>query len=109
MLSREGERRAQEEWIQQTEGFVMRRALSRWALLCGLLVGGCAAVSPSVSDRQEVYGYDGQCIVADSQARAIYTTTGSLSQRIYDECLAPPALTAEDPKGYQGFRYNAGR
>ena len=37
----------------------MRIALSRWVLLGGLLVGGCAAVSsPSVSDRQAVYGYD---------------------------------------------------
>jgi|SoiMethySBSTD1v2_1073268.scaffolds.fasta_scaffold76135_1 hypothetical protein len=87
----------------------MRIALSRWVLLGGLLVGGCVAVSsPSVSDRQAVYGYDAQCIVADSQARAVYTTTGSLQQRIYDECLAPPVSTTEVPKGYQGFRYHAG-
>ena len=87
----------------------MRIALNRWALLGGLLVGGCTAVSStSVSDRQVVYGYDGPCIVADSQARAIYTTTGSLSQQIYDECLAPPVSTTEAPKGYQGFRYHAG-
>jgi len=88
----------------------MRIALSRWALLGGLLVGGCAALSStSVPDRQAVYGYDGQCIVADSQARAIYTTTDSLAQRIDDECLAPPASTVEDPQGYQGFRYHANR
>jgi len=88
----------------------MRITPSRWALLGGLLMGGCAAVSsPSVSDRQAVYGYDGQCIVADSKARAIYTTTGSLSQRIYDECLAPPVSTTEALQGYQGFRYNASR
>jgi hypothetical protein len=60
-------------------------------LLLELLVGGCVVVpSASAPDRQAIYGYDGHCIVADSQARAIYTTTGSLSQRIYDECLVPP-------------------
>ena len=61
------------------------------------------------NDRQVVNGYDGPCIVADSQARAIYTTTGSLSQQIYDECLAPPVSTTEAPKGYQGFRYQVSR
>ena len=81
--------------------------LRRWALLLGLLVGGCAAVpSASTSDRQAVYGYDGRCIVADSQARAIYTTTGSLSQRIYDECPAPPAPLSEV---YKAFGYDANR
>lgn len=81
----------------------MRIALSRWALLCGLLAGGCSAV-PSTPNRQAVYGYDGPCIVAESQARAIYTTTGSLSQRLYDQCLAPPAPTSAVSKG---FEYNA--
>ena len=82
-------------------------ALRRGALLLGLLVGGCAAVpSASHPDRQAVYGYDGHCIVADSQARAIYTTTGSLSQRIYDECLAPPAPLSEV---YKAFGYDANR
>ena len=58
-------------------------------------MGGCVAVpSASAPDRQAVYGYDGHCIVVDSQARAIYTTRGSLSQRIYDECLTPPAPPA---------------
>jgi len=88
----------------------MRIALSRWALLGGLLLGGCAAVSStSVSDRQVVYGYDGQCIVADSKARAIYTTTDSLAQQVENECLAPPVSTTDAPKGYQGFRYQVSR
>jgi hypothetical protein len=81
--------------------------LRRWALLLGFLVGGCAAVpSASPPDRQAVYGYDGHCIVAASQARAIYTTTGSLSRRIYDECLAPPAPLSEV---YRAFGYDASR
>ena len=56
---------------------MMRMTLRRGALLVGLLVGGCATgPSASVLDRQVVYGYDGPCIVAASQARAISTTTG---------------------------------
>lgn len=85
----------------------MRIVLSGWVLLCGLLVSGCATVpSTPVSDHQAVYGYDGHCIVAASQARAIYTTPGSLSQRIYDQCVAPPAPTAEV---YKAFGYDANR
>jgi len=53
-------------------------ALSQWALFLGLLAGGCVAVpSASAPDRQAVYGYDGHCIIADSQDRAIYTTTAA--------------------------------
>jgi hypothetical protein len=75
----------------------MRIALYRGALLLGLLAEGCATgPSASVSDRQVVYGYDGPCVVAASQARAIYTTTGSLSQRLYEQCLAPPIQASGD-------------
>jgi hypothetical protein len=85
----------------------MRIVLSRWALLGGLLVVGCAAVpSPSLSNRQAVYGYDGQCMVADSQARAIYTTTGSLAQHIDAQCLAPPVPLSEV---YRAFGYDTTR
>ena len=67
----------------------MKMTLHRGALLLGLLVGGCAT-APSVPDRQVVYGYDGPCLVAASQTRAIYTTTGSLAQHLEAQCLAPP-------------------
>ena len=76
---------------------MMRMTLRRGALLVGLLVGGCAAgPSASVSDRQVVYGYDGPCIVAASQARAIYTMTGSLARRLDAQCLAPPLQGSGD-------------
>jgi hypothetical protein len=75
----------------------MRIALRRGALLLGLLMGGCATGQPaSVPDRQVVYGYDGPCLVAASQTRAIYTTTGSLAQRLEAQCLAPPIQASGD-------------
>jgi hypothetical protein len=73
----------------------MKMTLHRGALLLGLLVGGCAQ-EPSVPDRQVVYGYDGPCLVTASQTRAIYTTTGSLAQRLEAQCLAPPIQASGD-------------
>jgi hypothetical protein len=97
----------QEALTLETKGPAMWIVLRQWALLLGLLVGGCAAVpSASPPDRQAVYGYDGHCIVAASQARAIYTTTESLSRRIDDECLAPSAPLSEV---YKAFGYDANR
>ena len=76
---------------------MMRMTLRRGALLVGLLMGGCATgPSASVLDRQVVYGSDGPCIVAASQARAISTTTGSLARRLEAQCLAPPIQASGD-------------